>query len=97
MYEQAYDMCRNVENVMGIFSKELQILDRNTVQLMIDEMQDTINAHRNTIDSQVKTINSQVETINSQVETINSQKEQLNAQTAEIAELKRQLELAKNS
>ena len=97
MYEQAYDMCRNVENVMGIFSKELQILDRNTVQLMIDEMQDTINAHRNTIDSQVKTINSQEETINSQVETINSQKEQLNAQTAEIAELKRQLELAKNS
>lgn len=52
MYEQAYQMCRNVENVMGIFSEELKILDRNTVQLMIDEMQDTINAQQDTIDSQ---------------------------------------------
>lgn len=29
---------------MGIFSEELKILDRNTVQLMIDEMQDTIDS-----------------------------------------------------
>lgn len=28
---------------MGMFSKELQELDRNTVQYMIDVMQDTIN------------------------------------------------------
>lgn len=52
MYEQAYELCRNVENVMGIFSKELQILDRNTVQLMIDDMQNTIDSQKNTIDSQ---------------------------------------------
>ena len=52
IYEQAYQMCRNVENVMGIFSEELRILDRNTVQLMIDEMQDVINAQKTTIDSQ---------------------------------------------
>ena len=59
MYEQAYQMCRNVENIMGIFSEELKILDRNTVQLMIDEMQDTINAQQDTIDSQQDTIDSQ--------------------------------------
>lgn len=52
IYEQAYDICRNVENVMGIFSEELRILDRNTVQLMIDEMQDTINNQKDTISSQ---------------------------------------------
>lgn len=90
MYEQAYDLCRNVENVMGIFSKELQILDRNTVQLMIDEMQDTIDAHKNTI-------RSQEDTISSQKDTINAQKDQLQVQATEIAELKRQLNLAKNS
>ena len=28
---------------MGLFSKELQILDKNTVQYMIDQMQDTID------------------------------------------------------
>lgn len=104
MYEQAYDLCRNVENVMGFFSKELQILDRNTVQLMIDEMQDTIDAHKNTIrsqedtiSSQKDTISSQKDTISSQKDTINSQKEQLQAQASEIAELKRQLALTKNS
>lgn len=40
MYEQAYHMCRNVEDIVGFFSEELRILDRNTVQYMIDEMQE---------------------------------------------------------
>jgi hypothetical protein len=30
MYEQAYDVCRNIEEVMQMFSKELLELDRNT-------------------------------------------------------------------
>ena len=46
MYEQAYQMCRNLEDVMGFFSEELRIMDRNTVQYMIDEMQDTIDAQQ---------------------------------------------------
>ena len=33
-------MAHNVERVMGMFSEELRELDRNTVQLMIDEMQE---------------------------------------------------------
>lgn len=49
MYEQAYAMCRNLENVMGIFSEELKILDQNTVQLMIDDMQDTINFQKDAL------------------------------------------------
>ena len=43
MYREIYELCRNVEKVMGLFSKELQILDKNTVQYMIDQMQDTID------------------------------------------------------
>ena len=39
MYQEAYQLCRKTEAVMGFFSEELQELDRNTVQLMIDEMQ----------------------------------------------------------
>lgn len=42
LYAHIYDMCRNVEGVMGLFSKELRQLDRNTVQYMIDEMQEEI-------------------------------------------------------
>ena len=43
MYEQVYEICQNIEQVMGMFSKELRELDRNTVQLMIDEMQEELN------------------------------------------------------
>ena len=36
----------NIEGVMNMFSKELLELDRNTVQLMIDEMQDEIDSQK---------------------------------------------------
>ena len=43
MYDNVYELCRNVEREMNMFSKELQILDENTVQYMKDEMQDEID------------------------------------------------------
>lgn len=43
MYEHVYYICRNVEDIMGIFSEELRIMDRNTVKYMVDEMQETID------------------------------------------------------
>lgn len=43
MYQDIYELCRNIEGVMGMFSKELQELDRNTVEYMIAEMQNEIN------------------------------------------------------
>ena len=42
MYQQIYYICRNTERVMELYSEELKILDRNTVQLMIDEMQEEL-------------------------------------------------------
>ena len=38
MYQQVYEICQNIEQVMGMFSKELYELDRNTVWYMIDEL-----------------------------------------------------------
>ena len=38
IYEEIYNICRNSERMMGMFSKELEILDHNTVKLMIDEL-----------------------------------------------------------
>ena len=49
IYEECYGICRNTERVMEMFSKELYELDRNTVQYMMDEMQDTIDAQKDTI------------------------------------------------
>jgi len=39
MYYEAYSMCRNLEEIMSLFSAELKKLDQNTVQLMIDDME----------------------------------------------------------
>ena len=83
MYEEIYVMCQNVEKVMEMFSKELIQLDRNTVQYMIDEMQDTIDIQK--------------EELEAKQETINTQKEELETarrQLQEMAEKLRQLEKA---
>ena len=46
MDDPAYDVFRNIEEVMQMFSKELLELDRNTVKLMIDDMQKEIDCQR---------------------------------------------------
>ena len=46
MYETLYQMCRNVENVMGFFSEELREMDRNTVRYMIDELQKEVDTQK---------------------------------------------------
>ena len=52
IYEEAYNICRNVEDVMLMFSEELRELDRNTVKYMMDEMQETIDTQKETINAQ---------------------------------------------
>ena len=42
IYEEVYNLCPNSERMMNMFSKELEILDRNTVKLMIDEMEEEL-------------------------------------------------------
>ena len=39
LYRDLYTACCNTEKVMDMFSEELRILDRNTAQYMIDEME----------------------------------------------------------
>ncbi len=49
MYSHIYDMCRNIEGVMNMFSKELQLMDRNTAKYMIDELQEQLDTANSTI------------------------------------------------
>lgn len=56
MYDNIYELCCNVERVMNMFSKELQMLDENTIQYMIDEMQDEMNEMQETIEEQKKSL-----------------------------------------
>ena len=78
MYDEAYMICRNIEEVMDMFSEELYELDKNTVQYMIDEMQDTIDEQKETIDEQKETIDGQKETIDEQKDIIDKQNQVLN-------------------
>ncbi|MCD8104116.1 MAG: PD-(D/E)XK nuclease family transposase [Lachnospiraceae bacterium] len=92
MYEDIYALCRNMRKIMGLFSDELKILDQNTVQYMMDEMQDEIDAKRETIAEQDSTIASQKDTIAEQKDTIAEQKDTIAEQEALIAELRKELE-----
>ncbi|MCI6498694.1 MAG: hypothetical protein MSA21_07415 [Lachnospiraceae bacterium] len=63
MYDDIYVMCLNVERVMNMFSKELAQLDKNTVQYMIDEMQNEIDDMKRQMEEKDDTMNSIVKKI----------------------------------
>ena len=56
MYEQIYVICRDLDEVMGMFSKELQELDRNSVELMVDEMQKDLDKTREELEESKREI-----------------------------------------
>ena len=56
MYEHIYNICRNVEGMMEMYSEELKILDRNTVKYMVDQMQEQIDNQKEKIAAQEKEI-----------------------------------------
>ena len=80
-YEEVYQLCQNTERVMEMFSKELQELDRNTVQYMVDEMQETIDAQK--------------EDLSKQQDVISEQQKRLSRQEAELAEKDKEIEKLK--
>lgn len=79
LYEDIYELCRNIEGVMNMFSKELRELDRNTVQYMIDMMQDEIDASKKMLSEKDKQL--------SEKDMQLSEKEQLLQQQALEAQL----------
>ena len=111
MYEDLYNMCLNIEGVMNMFSKELQILDRNTVKYMIDELQDqldekvseltTTKSELDTTKSELTTTKSELDTTKSELDTTKSEldttKSELDAANDTIAKLQAELEKYKNS
>ena len=84
MYEHVYNICQNVEKVMGMYSEELKILDQNTVRYMVDQMQEEI-------DSQKEQLEIKDRQLDSQKEQLDSQKEQLKQQEKELQKLRHML------
>ncbi len=102
MYQEIYMICRNTEEVMNMYSKELAELDRNTVRLMMDEMQDEIDqikaerkaesdSFKAEID-QVRAERNQIEAENNNIKAENNSiKNELFQKQQEIESLKKEL------
>ena len=83
LYNDLYNMCLNTERMINMFSKELQILDRNTVKYMIDELQDELNETK--------------DQLNDTKDQLNDTKNQLNEANTTIAALQAEIDRLKNS
>ena len=93
IYEEGYQICLNIEGVMDMFSEELYELDKNTVEYMIDEMQETVDRQKQiiaenelAIDEQKRMINQYEHTINEYDQTINEYNQTINERNQTISE-----------
>ena len=92
IYEEAYEICLNVERVMDMFSKELYELDKNTVQYMIDEQEQKINEQKQRINEQKQRIDEQKQRIDEMQETVDKQKDKLGEQQSMIDKQKQEMD-----
>ena len=91
LYEEIYRLCRNVEDIMEMFSRELQELDRNTVQYMIDEMQEEIDQQKEEIIQQKEEIDQQKEEIIRKKEELEHKDQKLEEKEGEIIQQKEEI------
>ena len=93
MYEEAYRLCQNMDEVMQMFSKELAELDRNTVQLMIDEMQDEINVQKNMLEEKENQLEEKDARLEEQADQLEEKDARLEEQANQLEEKDARLEL----
>lgn len=96
MYDEVYQLCRNIEGVMDMFSKELLELDRNTVQYMIEEQEKENEELKRTmvkvIEEKDQVIEEKVQVIEEKDQVIVEHVQQLEEQKRENIELKKTIE-----
>ena len=76
---------------------EFKELDRNTVQYMIDEMQEEIDGMRRELSDKNIVLDEREHTIRTQKKLLDEKKYELDRRDEEIARLKRQLEELQNT
>ncbi|MCD8396034.1 MAG: hypothetical protein LUD12_02410 [Lachnospiraceae bacterium] len=98
LYEDLYGMCVELEEIMGYFSKELEEIDKNTVQYMIEEMQQDIEVLQKRIDEEQIELGEKNAEINEKNAKISEKEAQISEKDAiilekiaEIDELKKKL------
>lgn len=91
LYADIYELCRNVEGVMRMFSKELLEMDRNTVKLMIDEMKEEIDRKTKELLDKEQAIIKQEQTIEEQARNLMEKDKELETVKRRMAELEKRL------
>ncbi len=91
-YEQIYDICRNIEGVMDMFSKELQELDRNTVQLMIDEMQEDLKQKGKELDLINQELDEKNQELDEKNQELDEKNQELDEKNQELDEKNQELD-----
>ena len=91
MYETAYQQCCNVEEVMRMFSEELLELDRNTTQLMIDEMQEEIEQKSAELGEKKEELEEKKTELEAKKVELSKKKEELEKKKTELEEKKAEL------
>ncbi len=86
LYADLYEMCQNIERVMSMYSKELQVLDRNTVKYMIDELQEELDDMIEKLDDAHEQLNSTTQQLNDANQQLNDANQQLNDANQQLAE-----------
>ena len=96
LYETLYQMCQNVEGVMGFFSEELRIMDQNLAQYMIEEQQKEIEANQKELEASRKEIEANQKELEEQRREITEKDIQIKKRDAQIEEKDAQIERLKN-
>lgn len=91
MYGEVYTICRNIEGVMDMFSEELLELDRNTVQYMIEEQQEQLDALKKEVEEWTKRAKQEEEEAKAaeykaEQERTKAEQERINAEKAKETE-----------
>ena len=92
IYKHIYEICRNTEDIMGIFSEALAELDRNTVDYMIDELKKKNDRLRDKIEQMQEQALNDKKQFQNEKEQFQNEREQLQD---EIARLQAELDKMK--
>ena len=92
IYEEVYQMCRNVEGIMSLFSKELEEMDRNTVSYMIEELEAEVKAAEERAEQERQ----EREAAEERAEMAKQEMEEQKREIAELQEKIKRLESVKN-
>ena len=95
MYQEIYVICRNLEGVMTMYSEELRQLDKNTVRLMIDDLQNELDQAQGMLDLTQEELDQKKEELNQKKEELNQKKEELDQKKEELNQTNKELDQAK--